>query len=549
MIDFNANQKDRTMLRRVALLLILLTALLSACAAPAAPQPSTPPAEEAAAPSQTPADTIVAAVPNEPSTWDYDFVQGDLVGLSMVKNVDPFLLDHPVVDSGNGYLTLDTTQLVGVYADSYTVSEDGLTWTITLKDGLTFPNGNAADAEAYRASKERGLNFQANVGFVFGTIGVPTPDHLTVDGNTITIQHDFFSSLQPYMHAIGSFFYDPATWAENGTTEDPWATDWKSKNPGSGGPYTVAEQVAGQRIVLEKNPNWPGEVMNERVEVQIVPSEANRVLMLRRGDIDIAFGLGRKDVLALESEPGIKVLSIPTTDAVMLVMNHSMPPFDNADFRKALAYAVPYEDIVNAVYGGNATPMRSVMPNGMPGYTDEYFVYDTNLDTARELLAASGIDNPSIELTVEAGISEHSQIALLVQNALSQIGVTVTIQELDSTTIAEQRAQRSLPFLLHQGIAWINDPEYHFNLSLVPTGFLNFGDYNNERIAEIVAESSQIVDAAERFAAYAEAQEIAMDELPFIPLAQPNYVVAMRDNVQGYTYASDQVYRFWTMHK
>ncbi|MEZ4832212.1 MAG: ABC transporter substrate-binding protein [Caldilineaceae bacterium] len=230
-----------------------------------------------------------------------------------------------------------------------------------------------------------------------------------MDGNSITIQHDFFSSLQPYMHAIGSFFFDPATWAENGSTEDPWATDWKSKNPGSGGPYTVAEQVAGQRIVLEKNPNWPGEVKNERVEVQIVPSEANRVLMLKRGDIDIAFGLGRKDVLALDGEPGIKVLSIPTTDAVMLVMNHSTPPFDNADFRKALAYAIPYEDILSGVYGGNATAMRSVMPNGMPGYTDEYFVYDTDLDKARELLAASGIADPSIELTVEANIANTAR--------------------------------------------------------------------------------------------------------------------------------------------
>jgi peptide/nickel transport system substrate-binding protein len=516
------------MIRKVAVLLAGCALALAACApaAPAAPAAATPAAEAAPA-TQTDPNTIVVAVPNEPSTWDYDFVQGDLVGLSMVKNVDPFLLDHPVVDSGEGYLTLDTTQLVGVYGDSYTVSEDGLTWTITLKEGMTFPNGDPITAETFRASKERGLAFQANIGFVYSTIGIPTIDHLTaVDDTTVEIQHDFFSSLQPYMHAIGSFFFNPTDWEENGTTDDPWAQDWRAKNPGSGGPYTVAEQVPGQRIVLEANPNWPGEVKNARVEVQIVPSEANRVLMLERGDIDIAFGLGRKDVLALEGKPGVKVLSIPTTDAVMLVMNHAMPPFDNADFRKAIAYALPYADIVNGVYGGDAVQMKSVMPAGMPGYTDAYWTYDTNLDTAREHLTASGIQNP-----------------------LSQIGITVNIQQLDSTTIADQRAQRALPFLLHQGISWINDPEYHFNLSLVPDGFLNFGGYDNARVTEIVKTSATLVDAAERFAAYDEAQQIAMDELPFIPLAQPNYVVAMRDNVQGYTYAADQVYRFWTMFK
>lgn len=538
------------MLRRLLLPITILAVFLAACAAPAAPAAPAAEAPAAAPAASTPADVIVAAVPNAPTTWDYDFVQGDLVGLSLVKNVDPFLLDHPLVDSGEGYLTLDTTQLVGVYGDTYTVSEDGLTWTITLKEGMSFPNGNPINAEAFRASKERGLNFQANVGFVYGTIGIPTIDHLTaVDDLTLELRHDSFSSLQPYMHAIGSFFYDPATWAEHGATDDPWATDWKSKNPGSGGPYSVAEVVDGQRIVLAKNPNWPGEVANEGVEVQIVPEEANRVLMLKRGDVDIAFGLSRRDVLALEGEPGIKVLSIPSTDAVMLVMHHGMPPFDNADFRKAIAYALPYNDIVEKIYQGNATSMRSIMPNGMPGYTDAYWVYDTNLDQARAALAASGVQNPTVQLSVEAGNSEHEQIALLVQATLAQIGITVEIQTLDTTTIAEQRAQRALPFLLHQGIAWINDPEYHFNLSLVPSGFLNFGDYSNARIEQIVTESAGIVDAAARFAAYDEAQQIGMEELPFIPLAQPNYVVAMRDNVQGYTYAADQVYRFWTMSK
>ena len=540
------------MIRKIAPLLALCTIVLAACAAPVAPAaaPSAAATSAPAAESQTAPNTIVAAVPNEPSTWDYDFVQGDLVGLSLVKNVDPFLLDHPVVDSGEGYLTLDTTQLLGVYADSYTVSEDGLTWTITLKEGLTFPNGDPITAETFRAAKERGLNFQANIGFVYGTIGIPTIDHLTViDDLTLEIKHDSFSSLQPYMHAIGSFFFDPKTWEENGSTDDPWATDWKSKNPGSGGPYSVAEVVAGQRIVLEANPNWPGEVANEKVEVQIVPSAANRVLMLQRGDIDIAFGLGRRDVLSLEGAEGVKILSIPTTDAVMLVMNHSMAPFDNADFRKAIAYALPYADILNGVYGGNAIPMHSVMPDGMPGYTDAYWAYDTDIAAAQAALAASGIANPTIDLTIEAGVAEHEQTALLVQNALSEIGITVNIQELDSTTIAEQRAQRALPFLLHQGISWINDPEYHFSLSLAAEGFLNFGDYNNPRIAEIIKESSQIVDASARFAAYDEAQQIAMEELPFIPLVQPNYVVAMRDNVQGYAYAPDQVYRFWTMSK
>jgi peptide/nickel transport system substrate-binding protein len=538
----------RLSVKLVWLALILLVTV--SCAPPAAAPADSSAASAPAAESKTDPSTIVVAVANDPTTWDYDFVQGDLVGLSLVKNVDPFLIDHPTVDSGQGYWTLDTTQIVGIYADSYTVSDDGLVWTIKLKEGMQFPNGDPVNAEAFRWSKERGLAHKANIGFVYSTIGISSPDHVkAIDDYTLEITHDKFTSLQPYMHVIGSFFFNPLEVQKHVADGEPWATDWKSKNPGEGGPYTVAEQIAGQRVVLVKNPNWPGEVKNERVEVQVVPSSANQLLMLKSGDIDIAYGLSRKEVLSLADTAGVKILSIPTTDATVLVLNHTMAPFDNADFRKAIAYALPYGDIISGVYGGNATAMKSVIPNGMPGHTDKHWGYDTNLDKAKEALAASGITDAKVELYVEAGVAEHEQIALLVQNALQQIGVTVEIKPLDSTTIAEQRAKRALPFLVHQGIAWINDPEYHFNLSLMPDGFLNFGGYNNARIVEIVTQSSALVNADERFAAYDEAQQIAMDELPFIPLAQPNYVVAMRDNLEGYTYANDQVYRFWTMYK
>lgn len=533
---------------RTWLVALLSMAITVACAvqtqAPAPAQPAAAPA------GKTDVGTIRAAVPNDPSTWDFDFVQGDLVGLSLNKNVDPFLLDHPIKDSGQGYLTLDTTQLTGVYADSWQVSDDGLTWTIKLKTGKKFPGGNPLNAESFRWSKERGLAFKANVGFVYGTIGITSTNFLTTtDENTLVIKHARFSSLQPYMHVIGGFFFDPAQLKEHATADDPWAKDWKAKNPGHGGPYTVAEQVAGQRVVLAKNPDWPGEVKNEKVEVLVIPESANRVLMLKNGDIDIAFGLSRKEVLSLKDAAGVKILSIPTTDATTLVMNHKMAPFDNADFRKAIAYAIPYADVLKGVYGGYATPMKSVLPDGMPGYTDKYWSYDTNLDKAKAALAASGVKDASVELYVEAGKTEHEQIALLLQQALGQIGVKVEIKKLDSTTIADQRAKRALPFLINQGISWINDPEYHANLELVPDGFLNYGNYNNPKIAEIVKTSAAITDATKRFAAYDEVQKLALDDLPFIPLAQPNYVVAMRDNLQGYTYANDQLYRFWTMYK
>lgn len=496
-------------------------------------------------------ETIFVAVPNDPSNWDYDFVQGDIVALSMVKNVQPHLFDHPHADGGAGYSLLDSTQLVGVYADSYEISEDGLVWTVKLKEGLSFPDGAPVTAEAFRWSKERGLSQNSNAQFTYGSmLGITDASQIKViDEMTLEITHGHFSAMQPYMHVVGGYFFNPAQLQEHATADDPWALEWHGKNPGHGGPYVVAEAVQGQRYVLVRNENWPGEVKNDRVEVQVVPSSASRVLMLKKGDVDIVYGLTSRDALTLDGSDGIKVISVPTIDSLYLIPNHSIAPFDNVHFRRALAYAMPFADVVNKVYQGNAQPMRSLLPTGMPGSTDRYWVYDTNLDKAREELALSGYAGARIELTIEAGVPEHEQVALLVRDALKQIGVDVEIQQLDATTLAEQRTKRTIPFSLTQGVAWINDPEYLMNSHYVSDGFLNWGDYNNPRIDEIVRSSSTVVDLDERLAMYDEVQQIAMDELPIIPLAQPNFVIAMRDHLNGFVYAPDGLYRLWTLSK
>lgn len=494
--------------------------------------------------------TINVAVPNDPSNWDMDFVQGDLVGLSLAKSVDAFLFDHPPLRTQHGYYILNTRKLAGIYAQSYTISDHGLLWTIKLKRGLKFPDGHAVTAQDFLWSKERGLAQKANLNFVYGLLGISKATQIKVV-NPYTLQMRFsqYTPLQPYLQVISSWLSDPAIVKSHTTASDPWANGWMAKNPGQGGPYSVSEVVPGQRITLVRNPRWPGKVVNDKVVVRIVPSDADRILLLKKGDVDLAYGLTTREALSLKGSSGIKVLSIPTTDQVYLVMNFDKAPFNNLNFRRALAYAIPYSQIVKDIYSGNAVQDKSVLPKGMPGYSSKYWTYDTNLTKARQALAASRVQNPTIQLTIQSGVTEHEQIALLVQDALSKIGINVQIQKLDATTFSDQQSKHALAFTVTEGLAWINDPQYLFSLELVPSGYLNYGNYRNSQVVQIVNRSAKMLDSKKRTSAYLKAQQLAAQDLPWIPLAQPNYVVAMRQTLNGFLYANDQLYRFYTLTK
>lgn len=495
-------------------------------------------------------ETIRVAVSNDPANWDMDFTQGDTVALSLNTNVSPYLFDHPLAETSEGYLTRDTGKVVGVYAEDYEVSDDGKVWTIRLKKDLKFPDGTPVTAHSFKWSKERGLSFNANLTFVYSLIGIQSPDQIeVVDDHTIRIHHERYSSMQPYMHVIGSWFFNPEQLRQHATGDDSWASEWQAKNPNAGGAYTVSEIVPGQRIVLDKNLLWPGNVANDRVEVLIVPSPATQLQLLKRGDIDLALGLGRREAASLRGEKGIKVLSIPTTDQLYLVLNHNMAPFDNKQFRKAIAYGIPYDQIINQIYGGDAQPARSVVPQGMPGYTDAYWTYNTDLEKARELLQSSGVKEPYLTLSIVANNKEHEEVALLIQSQLSQIGVKVDIDRVDPTAMSQKLVERKLPFALHEGIMWINDPEYLFSANFLPDAYLNYTGFSNKRVTAIVKESATIRDDERRIAMYNEAQQILMDELPWIPLAQPNYLVAMREELSGFAYSHDQLFRLWTLSK
>ena len=495
--------------------------------------------------------TINIAVPSDLGSWDHDYIAFDTVGLAMMKNIYPFMIDYGVKEVDGGRI-LDTETVVPLYAESWAPNDDGTVWTLVLKQGLTFPSGNELTAEDVKWSKDRAFAAQANVAGIYRIIGLTEPDQVeVVDKYTVRFHQAQPSAMSSQIQIISLYVFDSQLVKAHATEEDPWAKEWVNQTPQNGGAFNVADYVPGEKIVLEANPDFPGEAPGVgTVVLQVIPAPANRRLLLQNGDVDIALGLPRRDVLDLANVEGVSVVSAPSNEFVFIPMDTTTAPFDNPDVRKALAYAVPYEQLIRSVYNGDARRATSPVPLDMPGHSDAGYPFDTDLDKARELLAAAGYpDGFETTMVIGAANPEQERIAVVLQAAFAEIGVTMGIDAVDPATMQQRRQERSIPMQVASGQMWVNDIEYLMSVALTKGGFLNYANYDNPEINEAFAALNGELDMDKRMDLFAKVQEALAADVPWLMLAQPNFVLPVASSVAGWVQPVDGLFRLRYLSK
>ena len=356
---------------------------------------------------------------------------------------------------------------------------------------------------------------------------------------------EFPSSLSPQIQAISMYVFDSKLAQENATADDEWAQDWMSKTPVGGGRFNVESAEPGQAIVLVANPDFAGTdpALVSRIEMPIIDNVGTRRLQLESGDIDIAMGLSRQDITDLASTEGITVISSPSNVLVKIDMNTTAAPFDDVNVRKALAYALPYEQIINNVYGGDARRANSPIPLDMPGNSATGYPYDTDIDAAKAALAAAGVPSVEAELIYGAGDVEQEQLAILVASAVAEAGFTLTPTPLDPATLAERRGAKTIPLQITSGQFWVDDVEYVLATSLTDGAFLNYANYVNPEIEDIFTQSHTTTDEAARMDMWARVQEILAEDVPQAVIAQPSFNLPVRSTVSGWVQPVDGLFR------
>ena len=444
---------------------------------------------------------------------------------------------HRTVEQ-NGALIGAAGDLLPHYFESWEAHPDGLTYTIKVRPGVTFDDGTEVTAETVRFMTERNLNTPGGANWLLRNIAFINDPPEVLDKYTLRFTSTEASPMvMEHFYMTSSAIIDPQLVEKYATEDDPWAMEHFSRNvENASGPYRIVSRTPDQEVVFEKRDNYYGDPpAYDKIIWKIIPSNAERVQLLKAGVIDVAIALGTEDFAALEGAEGVTVQRFPSKNLAYMGMGNKLAPFDDKTVRQAVSYAVDYDDILANVYKGEAQRLYGPIAPGSYSSLGDSIGYTRDLAKAQELLDSSSYDGSPVVLSIDAAKGEHELIAVRIQAHLADIGMDVEIEKLTSPVYAERKVgENRLQMFIDEGLPWIDDPNYTLSVFLLSGVFGNYSQYENERVDQIINEGWGILDRDARAATFEEAQRIIVDEAPWAFLALPDYKIAMRDTVTGF---------------
>ncbi len=494
---------------------------------------------------------LTVGVPDDVATLDSVFASGDR-SLEVIMNCYEPLLIHAWRDEGS-IRRFVPEELVGAALEGIEVADDGLTWTLRVRRGVRFPGGGEVTAETIRKLFERNFSVPGSGGrFVLQAIGrVAGLESIEVTGDyelkvRTEERNPLFARILVLSNATP---FDPELLADH-QEGSLWAETWMASNTAGAGPYRLDRWMPGVEVRLVRNESyWRGPAPLERVVMKIVPAAADRMMLLSSGALDVVERLSAEEIEALSKVEGLRVLSIPSTSTVQLGMNNRMPPFDDPRVRRAIAHALPYDDLLRHVFFGRALRAVGPVPRGFPGRASGDPPYEHDPEMSRALLAEAGFEGGlDVELAMDSGSPDDETLAVFVRAALARVGIRARIRKLTPAVFAEERARRRLPLFLDEAFWWVHDPAYTLLLGYTTEGFLNHVGYSSPDVDRIVATARSVV-GAERERLLEEAERRIIRDVPSAWIVQPNFNLAMRDRVDGYVHFNDHMVRFFFLSK
>ncbi len=437
----------------------------------------------------------------------------------------------------------DYDTLEGEVAESWEVSPDGRSITFRIRRDATFHDGTPITAAEVKWSLDRAVSMPASARQM-GTGSMTSPDQFViVDPRTLRIdfpQEDRFAL--PNLALTFPAIINARLARQHATAADPWAAEWLRENVAGSGAFMLDSFTAGQQIAFARFDGWTCGPMPRlrRVIHQLVPAPSGRALAVERGDADIAVGLPPQEIEGLEGKPGVRIVSIPMRNAFQFIgMNNDIAPFDDVHLRLAIAHALPYRAMFEGVMRGRGRPLfggtewipaSAAWPAPQP--------YATDLARAREHLAKSKVpDGFATSFTFNiADEAVAEPLAILIQEALAEIGITLEIAKVPSAQWGTLQTEKKVPFFFDVSVAWLNDPDYFFRIFYSGDWRWNYGSFRNAEVEALLAEVRFERDRAVYEAKVRRIIEIVLAECPIILLWQPSHDLPMRDDLRGYTY-------------
>lgn len=488
---------------------------------------------------ETPPDTLVIADAIDDIVSLDPHEAFEFSGVDVVNNVYDGLLELDPENNGT---------IIPGLAESWSVAEDGLTYSFKIRAGATFSSGNPVRAEDAAWSLQRVVKLNKNPAFILTQFGF-TPENaeekITFDGDTVTFVTDrqyapsfVYNCLTAGVGAI----LDKETVMANAVGEDMGGA-WLNENSAGSGYYVLKSYKPKESFLLEaREGGWRGAPKMKRIFMRHIPEGATQRLLLEKGDIDMAREMTPVDIAGVEGNADIVVQNDVGGQLYYLSMNQKNEVFRNPKVLDAMRYAVDYKGMEGSFLKGQWVTHQAFLPKGYLGaLSDTPYTFD--LDKAKALLAEAGVGPLKVAITVRNN-EERLSIAQSIQNTFGQAGIEVELKVGDGAEVLGIYRARQHEITLQ---TWGPDyPDPNTNSSTFAenadnsdeaklTGYLAWRNAYDP--GELMAMSQAAVverDTDKRRAMYEELQMKHRETSPFIIMFQQAEQTALRANVKGF---------------
>ncbi|MHA6729097.1 ABC transporter substrate-binding protein [Devosia sp. A369] len=449
----------------------------------------------------------------------------------------------------------DPTNISGVLAESWSVSEDGKTFTFKMNPAAKFASGNPVTAYDAEYSLRRVILIDSRISFILTQFGIDKDNVVdkikATDAGTLVLEVNEKYAPSFVLYVLSSFtggIVDSEIVKQHEATLADGSNDYgnawlKSENSAGSGPYVLTKWDPKVSILLSRNDNYWGTAPGvERIFLQHMPESATQRLALEKGDIDIANKLGPDDVGAVSGNADIQIMEGNSSTIYYFGLNVRNEALSHPEVVEAMKYLVDYQGIADNIGRGTVKVHQTMIPDGFLGGNIDYNPYSLDVEKAKALIAASGVATPIKLDTVVWNVPPYTEYAQAVQATMAQAGIELNLLVVDGGQWLDRYRSHDLDVWF--GLWGPDYPDPHSNAKAFTVNDKTDPDGANGNLADRfgwdsgplsdqVLAAVQEQDTEKRKAMYDAIQRAHTDSSPFVYMFQDSRKVAMRADVKG----------------
>ena len=423
------------------------------------------------------------------------------------------------------------------------ISDDKLVYTFILPAGYKFPSGHPVDAAAVKYSFERTINMGGcGTYFIYDgfydpplikSIEVVTPTKLVITTNF------------PDKNALQNWAQNGASLVDKSVIDQHGGVvlglnEWMSSNVAGSGPFLLDSYEPEDGAVLKANPGFFSEAPGaDTVIYDFISSDPTLLLEARTGNADVTIGMSKVSIASLRNDPCCNIVANVSTQSYQIGLPNSKPPWDNPKVRMAVSYAVPYKDILESVALGYGELYGGPLAPGFPEYDAEITPARTfDMAKAKSLMAESGLATPvDVEIHIFEGDSIMEQIATIVQDTWSELGINLQIRQQPNSVLMEALESHTVPTYMRLDGPFVIEAGYTHGYDLLCGMGFNLSEVCIPEADEILHKARKEPDAAKQREMYHQISTLWYEDQPKIHVFAEQFAVVLSKDVTNYHFS------------